>query len=42
MALVIAKVKVVADEPEPEQSLDCGEHIVKILVPMQGNSGTAA
>jgi len=35
MALVTIKVDVKEDEPEPEQQLDSGEHIVKRLVPVK-------
>jgi len=35
MSLVTIKVDVKEDEPEPEQQLDSGEHIVKRLVPIK-------
>jgi len=35
MCLVTIKVNVKEDEPEPEQQLDNGEHIVKRLVPVK-------
>lgn len=36
MALVTVKVDVKENEPEPEQQLDSGEHIIKRLVPVKG------
>lgn len=38
MALVTVKVDVKENEPEPEQQLDSGEHIIKRLVPVKGRS----
>lgn len=36
MALVIVRVEVSATDADPEQVLDSGEHIVKLLVPVRG------
>lgn len=36
MALVIVRVEVSESDAEPEQVLDSGEHIIKLLVPVKG------
>ncbi len=35
MRLVIVKVQLTEDDPEPEPKLDEGEHIVKRIVPLK-------